>query len=567
MERCQTTVRVPTAPALGIALAVLLLPALVHAQRLEPARPVAFAGDCASLVAALAGLADTRITGASTVAAGTLTIGGMPVPEHCLVTGLMRERTSAVDGNRYAIAYEMRLPKAWNGRFLHQGNGGVDGNVVPATGSTGGGPLTHALQQGFAVLSSDTGHTAAQNMGFGLDPQARLDYGYQAVGTLTPMAKTVIQRVYGKGPDRSYFAGCSNGGRHTLIAASRYADQYDGFLAGAPGYNLPKAAVANIFGAQRYATVATNPADLATAFTPAERGTLSASVLARCDRLDGVADGLIQDTAACQTTFDIARDVPTCSGTRDGSCLSTAQKSAIGDVFSGATTSRGAPIYASFPYDAGHGSRGIAFWEFIAPLQLDSGSVGHIFKVPPEPVAGFNGPAFALGASIDTLAAQVGATDATYRESSLSFMTPPDVGNLETVKRRGGKVMVYHGVSDPIFSWHDTVAWWNAVKARNGADPSDFVRIYPVPGMDHCGGGPSTDQFDMLSALVDWVERGQPPDRVVARARGAGNPGGANPEVPATWSPTRTRPLCPYPQVARYNGSGSIDDAASFSCR
>jgi hypothetical protein len=567
MRRYGAAAGVSTARALALALAIVWPTSVAQAQRLAPARPGGFAGDCASLAAAFAGLSDTRITGTSTVAAGTLSVGGTPVAEHCLVTGRMRERTSAVDGDGYAISFEMRLPKAWNGRFLHQGNGGADGNVVTATGSTGGGPVTHALQQGFAVLSSDAGHTAAQNLAFGIDPQARLDYGYQAVGTLTPMAKSVVQRAYGRGPDRSYFAGCSNGGRHALIAASRYADQYDGFLAGAPGYNLPKAAVANIFGAQRYASVATNPADLASGFTPAERATLSASVLARCDGLDGAADGLIQDTAACQATFSWSRDVPSCPGARDGSCLSAAQKVAIGAIFSGATTSSGAPVYASFPYDAGHASRGIGFWEFIAPLQLDSGAVGHVFKVPPEPVAGFNGPAFALGAGIDTLAAQIGATNATYRESSLSFMTPPDVGNLEAVKRRGGKVMVYHGVSDPIFSWHDTVAWWNAVKARNGADPSDFARIYPVPGMDHCGGGPATDQFDMLGALVAWVEQDQSPDRVIARARGAGNPGGANPEVPAAWSPTRTRPLCPYPHVARYNGSGSIEDAANFSCK
>ena len=567
MDRFRTTDAVATARALALVMAIVGPATVAQAQLLAPARPGGFTGDCAAVATRLAGLTDTRITAASTVPAGALNVGGTPVPEHCLVTGRMRERTSAVDGNSYAIGFEMRLPKAWNGRFLHQGNGGADGNVVPATGSTGGGPLTHALLQGFAVLSSDAGHAASQNLAFGLDPQARLDYGYQAVGTLTPMAKSVIDRVYGKGPDRSYFAGCSNGGRHALIAASRYADQFDGILAGAPGYNLPKAAVANIFGAQRYASVATNPADLATGFTPAERATLSASVLARCDALDGTADGLIQDTAACQATFSLTRDVPTCSGAREGSCLSAAQKTAIGAIFSGATTRSGAPVYASFPYDAGHGSRGIGFWEFIAPLQLDSGAVGHVFKVPPEPVAGFNGPAFALGANIDTLAAQLGATNATYRESSLSFMTPPDVGNLEAVKRRGGKVMVYHGVSDPIFSWHDTVAWWNAVKARNGGDPSDFARIYPVPGMDHCGGGPSTDQFDMLTALVAWVEQGQAPDRVIARARGAGNPGGVNPEVPAGWNPNRARPLCPYPQVARYSGSGSIEDAANFSCR
>jgi feruloyl esterase len=325
--------------------------------------------------------------------------------------------------------------------------------------------------------------------------------------------------------------------------------------------------VANIFGAQRYATVASDPADLSTAFTPAERATVSAAVLARCDGLDGAADGLIQDTAACQAAFDLTRDVATCADARTGSCLSPAQKSAIGDIFTGAATSTGAPVYASFPFDAGHASRGIAFWEFVAPLQLDSGAVGHVFKVPPEPAAGFNGPAFARGANIDTLVAQIGATDAAYRESSLSFMTPPDVGNLDAVKRRGGKVLVYHGVSDPIFSWHDTVAWWNAVRARQGSDPSDFVRVYPVPGMEHCGGGPSTDQFDLLGALVAWVEHGQAPDHLVAQARGPGNPGGVNPDVPAAWSPTRTRPLCRYPTVARYDGRGSLEDAASFSCR
>ena len=134
--------------------------------------------------------------------------------------------------------------------------------------------LTNALQQGFAVLSSDAGHAGALGPSFGIDPQARLDYGYQAVQKLTPMAKSVIQTAYGKAPERSYFGGCSNGGRHTMVAMSRMADQYDGFLAGAPGYNLPKAAIANIFGAQHYALVATNPADLSTAFTPAERSIL-----------------------------------------------------------------------------------------------------------------------------------------------------------------------------------------------------------------------------------------------------------------------------------------------------
>ena len=179
-----------------------------------------------------------------------------------------------------------------------------------ATGSFGGGPLTSALLQGFAVLSSDAGHTLAQGgPAFGLDPQARLDYGYQAVGALTPMAKQLIAAAYGKAPDRSYFGGCSNGGRHTLIAAARYANDYDGYLAGAPGYRLPLAALANIFGAQRYATVATadpsTPAGLETAFTAAERKTVADAVLARCDALDGAADGLVQDTRACQKALQL----------------------------------------------------------------------------------------------------------------------------------------------------------------------------------------------------------------------------------------------------------------------
>ena len=329
------------------------------------------------------------------------------MPEHCLVTGKQGQRTSTVDGQSYAIGFEMRLPKAWNGRFWHQGNGGVDGNVVTATGSFGGGPTTHALLQGFAVLSSDAGHVAAQGSAFGIDPQARLDYGYQAVAKLTPIAKSVIQTAYGRAPDRSYFGGCSNGGRHTLVAAARYPDDYDGYLAGAPGYNLPKAAIANIASGQRLNTVVTDPTNLSTSFTTAERKTLAAAVLAKCDGLDGANDGLIQDTAACQAAFNFATDVSTCSGARDGTCLSATQKAAIAATFSGATTSTGAAVYASFPYDSGHGASGIPFWKFTAPLVLDSGAVGQIFKVPPEATATFNGPAFTLGANIDTLVAQI----------------------------------------------------------------------------------------------------------------------------------------------------------------
>jgi pimeloyl-ACP methyl ester carboxylesterase len=540
--------------------------------QLSPAQPGTLLGSCEALAAGLAGIANTTITSATTIPAGTLATAGQPIAEHCRVTGRMFERVSPVDGKTYSVQFELRLPRAWNGRFWHQGNGGIDGSVVPALGASGGGgPLTGALLQGFAVLSSDAGHTLAQGgPAFGLDPQARLDYGYQAVGKLTPMAKSAIAVAYGRGPDRSYFGGCSNGGRHTLVTAARYADEYDGYMAGAPGYNLPLAALANIWGAQRYAGVATgNPATppgLETAYTTAERRLVSNAVLARCDALDGAADGLVQDTRTCQARFNLMRDVPTCSGARDGSCLTQAQKLAIDAISKGATTSNGERFYASFPYDTGIAGGGIPFWEFTAPLALDSGAVGTIFQVPPSTQPLVDGPAFSLGLDIDATLTRLKTTDATYTESALSFMTPPDVRDLNDVRRRGAKVLVYHGVSDPIFSVQDTVAWYRGIDQGSGGRADEFVRLYNVPGMGHCSGGPTVDQADFITPLVRWVEKGEAPESIVAAARGAGNAGGANPEVPASWAPDRTRPLCPYPSVARYRGHGSVEQAASFRC-
>jgi feruloyl esterase len=522
---------------------------------------------CADLAAKIS-YPNTAIASAAPVAAGVLTVAGKPVQAHCLVKGAMHQRVSPVDGKSYAIGFEMRLPVDWNGRFFYQANGGLDGAVVTATGEVGGGgQLDNALNQGFAVISSDAGHGAATPL-FGLDPQARLDYGYQASGKLAPMAKSVIQAAYGKGPDRSYFGGCSNGGRHTMVAAARYGEQFDGYLVGNPGFRLPLAAIANIAGGQAYAALATTPGDLGTAFTQAERTLVSNAVLGKCDALDGAKDGLVQDTAACQAAFSLERDVPVCGAQgRDGSCLSAAQKTAIGRLFSGAVTSTGAKFYSSFPYDAGLGAPNWAFWKFFSPLQLDSGAVAMIWKVPPVDPATFNGASFALGANIDTLLAQVAATDATYTESALSFMLPPHLADYSTIKNRGAKMMVYHGTSDAIFSSDDTTAWYENLRAANGGDASGFARFFRVPGMNHCSGGPAADQFDMLTPLVNWVEKGQAPASVVASVRGPGNAGGANADVPAAWSPTRTRPLCLYPQVAQYAGSGSIEDAASFSCK
>lgn len=558
--------------------------------QLSAAQAANFSGDCAALASSITGLTGTAITAASTVTAGTL-VSNISMPEHCLVTGKMNERVSAVDGATYYIGFQMRLPKNWNGRFYYQANGGTDGAVSNAVGALGGGAITSALSKGFAVLSSDAGHQSQTTPFFGLDPQARLDYGYNAVGQLTPMAKDLIKKVYGKAPDRSYLGGCSNGGRHALVAATRYGDMYDGILAGAPGYNLPKAALAQLWGVQQYATVATAtkttdttasgtvvtlPAplpDVSTAFTAAERSMIGARIIAKCDALDGVADNWVGDVAACQQTFNVSADITTCTGARDGSCLTAAQKTVLSNVYSGAKNTAGAALYSSFPYDTGISAKGWADWKFSNSTGVgrDPGAMAFIFMTPPKTTdtASFLGLPFAMGFNFDTDAPKIFATSGIYSESAMSFMTPKDTSNLSTLRQRGGKLMIYHGTADPVFSYNDTVSWMDKVKTDFG-DAAAWTKLYPVPGMGHCSGGPAADQFDMIEPLVNWVENGIAPAAVQAKARGTGTSTIAaliNAEVPGAWAANRTRPLCPYPQVARYNGTGDPENANSFTCK
>lgn len=528
-----------------------------------------------------AGLAEKFTFGATTldsvapVAAGVLTQGGQPVAAHCLVKGSMHKRKGS-DGRDYAIGFEMRLPQDWNGRFYYQGNGGLDGNVQPALGALGGGPLTGALMQGFAVISSDAGHTGAQTPYFGLEPQARLDYGYQAVAKLTPMAKALIATAYGKGPDRSYIGGCSNGGRHTMVAAARMGDQYDGYLVGAPGYRLPHSAIAQLWGAQQWARIATpgattkhpmNPSasipDLANAFTAAERQTVARAILGKCDALDGLRDGMVQSVQACQASFDLQRDMPTCGANgRDGSCLTPAQKSVVASVFAGAKTRGGQPLYASFPYDPGLAGANWGTWKFVNSVALDPLAVGSVFSVPP-------GRVDPLTEDVDARLPLMNASNTQYTESGLALMSPPgwEKPDLTALHARGARMVLFHGVSDAIFSAEDTRQWVQRASQSAGGKGADVARYFPVPGMNHCSAGPAADQFDLLGPLVKWVEQGIAPQAVTARVRGAGNAGGVNAELPADWSPTRTRPLCAWPTVARYNGSGDPENAANHSCQ
>lgn len=539
---------------------------------LRPAQGASLS-QCAELVSQFRH-ADTVIDTAQPQAVGALHQGGQAIGAHCRVTGRMHPRKGS-DGRDYAIGFEMRLPQDWNGRFYYQGNGGLDGAVQPATGVLGGGPVTGALAQGFAVISSDAGHTGPQTGVFGLEPQSRLDYGYQAVAKLTPMAKALIASAYGKGPDRSYIGGCSNGGRHAMVEAAR-GQAYDGYLIGAPGYRLPNAALAQLWGAQQWAPLATagatvphpmakgvNIPDLGSAFTKAERQVVAQAILAKCDALDGARDGLVQATQACQSAFDVQRDVPSCNGERNGQCLSPAQKTVLASVFQGARTAQGQAIYSAFPLDPGLTSDNWAQWKFVNAIALDPLAVGTVFSVPPSPVD-------PLKIDVAARLPLLSATDAQYRESGLSLMTPPghdNPSNVAQLQARGVKIIAYHGVADAIFSAEDTRQWFLRLDRAANGQADRFARFFPVPGMAHCSGGPATDQFDLLSPLVRWVEQGQAPQAITASARGAGNPGGVNPELPADWSAARTRPLCAYPTVATYNGTGPLESASSFSCR
>ena len=501
-------------------------------------------------------------------------------PRHCVLTGKINERIG-VDGRSYAIQFEMRLPLDWNGRFLHQVNGGNDGEVVPALGdkpdfnAMGG---KSALARGFAVLSSDSGHSGrdpankamglAGGVAFGLDPQARRDYGYSADLTLAPIARTIIAAHYGKKPDYSYMYGCSNGGRHAMVGASRMPELYDGFLVGNPGFDLPKAAIQHAWDLQNFTKI--DP-DIRKSFTKDDAKLLSAKVVEVCDGLDGVKDGLTSNLAACQKAFDFSslRCTP---GTSEG-CLPEVKISALKAIFSGPRNSKGEALYSDWPVDGGVGTGNWRIWKVESPIApwnnypiiatMGAASLAMIFATPPIPIEGDNDHLndFLAKFDFDRDAPKIFAKDTTFSESAMEFMAPPDVTSptLSGLKAANHKMILFHGQADPVFSVNDTVHWYEKLDANSGGKASDFARLFTIPGVTHCGGGVGLDRFDALQALTDWVEKGRTPEQIVASV----NPG--NKEIPSAWSATRSRPLCPWPRYARYQG-GDMETAASFTC-
>lgn len=566
-------------PALGTLF--LLAGCASQAPGSPPAPRVAQAGVARASCAAFAqqfAYPALHVVSTERVAAGTLKLPGIAeaMPEHCVVKGRLNERTSPVDGKQYAIGFEMRLPTQWNGRFFYQANGGLDGFVKPAYGSIlGGGPKTNGLLKGFAVLSSDAGHAFDRSSPvigaatFGRDPQARLDYGYNAVAQLTPMARALIAAYYGRPADRAYLVGSSNGGRHGMVAAARDTGGYDGILVTTPGYHLPLAAVTQVWDAQQFASVArTRQADgvpdLATSFTPAEMQVLSDAILARCDALDGARDGMVGDLAACQRAFDPRRDIATCPGDSGAHCLSESRKQVLARVFAGPR------IYPGMAWDPGVRGRNWREWKFVNSVgPRDAIALSFVFVTPPMSPqvvsgAGATVPEYALHFDKDRDGRKVYARDSVYTQSAMDFMTPPEPTVMRSFVARGGKIIVAHGTADPVFSVLDSIRWYDGFVKVHGAS-QDSARLYLIPGMNHSSGGPAADQFDLVDQLVAWVEQGVAPQAVVASVRGVGS-NLPNPEVPADWSPHRTRLLCPWPQVARYRGAGDIESAASFQC-
>jgi hypothetical protein len=547
------------------------------------------------------------ITSANLMAEGsvTSTTNGVTLrqPAHCMLRGTTEKRIG-VDGKPYAIGFEMRLPTNWNGRFFHQVNGGAGGSIdTDATRAfgqkLGGSSDSTALMDGFAVLSSDAGHKpdigypddpktglGIQSVVFGLDPQARRDFGYNMVAALTPVAKSIIRAAYGRGPDRSYMAGCSNGGRHAMVAAARFANDYDGILAGAPGFNLPKAVVAEMWDSQKLMSIAqtTDPVTkrpaIWSSFSENDLKLVSSKVLAKCDALDGVADGMITDVTACQSACSFERDVLACpSGVKpDGTCLSLAQKAVLADILRGPRDSKGNALYADWPVDSAFGTLPWRIWKTglgVGPgtikyglnLSLGAPTSLYMYTTPPaDPAVATGRDATIIDAvrnyDFDRAQAQLNDTTPPFTESVMSVMTPPNPTDLAPLRNRGAKIVVFHGVSDAVFSYNDTRAWYDGLNTRHSGKASEFVRLFPVPGMGHCGGGPATDKFDFLTPLVNWVENGQAPERVVAVTRSVSENRDLN-GIPVG----RTRPLCAYPKVARYNGAGAIDDAKNFTCR
>lgn len=510
----------------------LLLIAVLCASLAAQAQSV---DSCAALAGAK--LDGVEITKAALVPAGTMipppypgapAIG--PLPAHCRVDGIINRR-KGVDGQEFGIGFAIALPDraAWNGDFMMQGGGGGNGVVAYPSGASFAGDKP-ALVRGFAVASTDTGHKAKSgpfDFTFMRDQQAYLDFAFLANAEVAGVAKQMIARYYLKPAAYSYFVGCSTGGREGMILSQRYPTVFNGIVSGDPAM---RTGLSNLAIGQ-WIPVAYNHAapkdasgkpQIEKFLTDADRKLFMDALMKKCDARDGVADGMIFDPLGCD--FDPTEVA--CKPGQTDACIAPAKVAAIKKAFSGPKNAYGTQIYPGFLYDSGIATKGF---------------VSGLLALGP---AGIFGP-YTIATELDVDKAALHASDP---------LVEPASTNLTTFSLHGGKLIFFHGDSDPWFSPLDTLGYYKSLAETNGGAErvSEWSRIFLVPGMAHCGGGPSLDHFDMLSAVVDWVEKATPPDRVIAT--GAAFPG-------------RSRPLCPYPMHAQYKGSGDTQDASNFQCQ
>jgi feruloyl esterase len=456
---------------------------------------------------------------------------GVAIPSNCLMEGAMDQRTG-VDGKPYAIGFAIALPDRWNGRFLFQGGGGLNGTIRPPFGAQAAGEVP-GLARGFAVVSTDSGHQGAVfDASFMKDQEASLNFAHASVGKVTTAAKAIIARYYGQPVKRSYFAGCSTGGREGMLASARFPEQFDGIVAGAPAMRTSHSnlglAWANVAINEIAPRDESGKPDPTKVFSATDRKLIVDAVLDVCDAKDGVKDGLIFNVKACQ--FDPAS--LSCSSAKSNSCLSPQHAGALKKAFAGPKNSRGTQVYPPFPWDSGIAAEGVAI-----PGILVTGAR--------SPVA----PPTRESINVDQM------EDATAADGRQRLTDTANWTNLTSFFGRGGKMVFYHGWSDPWFSAFDTVDYYERMARDSGG--MDRVRekssrLFAVPGMGHCGSGAALDRFDMLGAVVDWVEQGKAPESVVA----------SGPAFPG-----RSRPLCAYPRHAQYKGQGNPEDAVNFECR
>jgi feruloyl esterase len=498
---------------------------------------------CGSL--AQLALANTTITVAEAAPAGGFAPpGGKPnpnLPAFCRVAGVLKPSSDS------DIRFEVWMPASgWNGKYHGVGNGGFAGSISYAG-------LVTAVSRGYAASSTDTGHQAGGiDAGWALGhPEKVIDYGYRAIHETAVTAKAVIRAFYGEGPRRSYFNSCSNGGRQALMEAQRFPEDYDGIIAGAPANywtHLLSAAAWDV-----KATLGTPESYFAAAKLPA----IQAAVRAACDAQDGVNDGVLEDPSLCR--FDAATLL--CKGPESDGCLTASQIEALKKIYDGPRDARGRRVFPGYSPGGEAEAGGWGAW-ITGPAPEKAAMF--LFATQYFKNIVYQDPAW----DFRTFDLERDTKAAVQKTAHILNSNNPD---LKRFRARGGKLIVYHGWCDAAIPAQNAIDYFKSVEKKMGAkNAATFVRLFLAPGVQHCGGGSGPDSFgqmngvegdaqhDLDAALERWVEEGVAPERLIASKYKSGT----NPASGVV----RTRPLCPYPQVARWNGTGGTDDAANFTC-